>query len=372
MSKMIYKDFAVSIKSVDEDQHIIRAVFSTPIEDRMGEVIDQSGWLLDEYLKNPVVLFGHDHFRPSIGQMVDLAVIEGNLEGEVKFAVDEYDFAKTIYNLYKGGFMRAFSVGYQNLEAEAGEDGTMIHRKNVLFEISCVNVPANALALAKSKGIDVSCLEEKSVVAYHGFPTADENLEWSGSEAEMRMRKFCGGPDKEEMDFSKYKEGFAWFDETDKDNLRAYKLPHHDVIDGEMKTVWRGVAAAMAALLGARGGVDVPEADKKAVYNHLEKHYKQFDKEAPEFKSYTEEEIEKTFPELSQKYGRVLSSKNRKIIENAKTALESVLETDDEQRSADKRGLENKGRTPLASQGSLKKRIAVRTIRKAIRSLLTT
>lgn len=367
MSKMIYKDFAVSIKEVDESQNIIRAVFSTPIEDRQGEIIDQTGWLLDEYLKNPVVLFGHDHFQPAIGKVVDIAVLNGNLEGAIQFAANEYDFARTIYNLYKGGFMKAFSVGYQNLEAEENEDGTMVHKKNTLYEISCVNVPANALALAKSKGIDVSSLENKSVVPYHGFPMADEDMEWSGEEAEMRMRKFCGGPDKMDMDFSKYKEGFAWFDETDKENLRAYKMPHHDIVDGEMKTIWRGVAAAMAALMGARGGVDVPDADREKIYNHLAKHYKQFEKEPPEFKSYTEEEIKQMFSEI-QKYGKVLSAKNRKTIENAKSALEDVLSADEE-RSDDTRGVGANGRKPLASQG-IKKRIVIRTINKAVRSLL--
>jgi len=36
-----------------------------------------------------------------------------------------------------------------------------------------------------------------------------------------------------------------------------------------------------AALLGARGGVDIPSGDKRAVYNHLAAHYKEFDKVPP-------------------------------------------------------------------------------------------
>ena len=39
----------------------------------------------------------------------------------------------------------------------------------------------------------------------------------------------------------------------------------------------------MAALFGARGGVDIPSADRRPVYNHLAKHYKEFGKEPPEF-----------------------------------------------------------------------------------------
>jgi hypothetical protein len=58
-------------------------------------------------------------------------------------------------------------------------------------------------------------------------------------------------------------------------------LPHHDVIDGEISVVWNGVSAAMGALMGARGGVDIPADDVDPCYNHLAKHYKQYDKQPP-------------------------------------------------------------------------------------------
>ncbi|MBI4259241.1 MAG: phage prohead protein, partial [Actinobacteria bacterium] len=64
---------------------------------------------------------------------------------------------------------------------------------------------------------------------------------------------------------------------------QAYKLPHHELIDGELRVVWRGVASAMQVLLGARGGVDVPESDRKEVYRHLAEHYAEFGEEPPEF-----------------------------------------------------------------------------------------
>lgn len=40
----------------------------------------------------------------------------------------------------------------------------------------------------------------------------------------------------------------------------------------------------MNALLGGRGGVDIPADEREAVYRHLVGHYKQFDKEPPDFK----------------------------------------------------------------------------------------
>jgi hypothetical protein len=81
--------------------------------------------------------------------------------GAIQFVVKEYDFAKTIYNLYKGGYMRAFSVGFETpMESVEEMEGAIILREANLYEVSAVNVPANAMALAYSKGIDISPLRK--------------------------------------------------------------------------------------------------------------------------------------------------------------------------------------------------------------------
>lgn len=103
---------------------------------------------------------------------------------------------------------------------------------------------------------------------------------WNTEAACARIKKSATNED-ETIDIAKYKTGFAWHDKTD-DTLTAYKLLHHDVVEGKLVVVWRGVQAAMGALLGARGGVKIPDAERSAVYNHLTAHYKQFDREPPE------------------------------------------------------------------------------------------
>jgi len=83
-----------------------------------------------------------------------------------------------------------------------------------------------------------------------------------------------------EYDVDQLKRACAWFDSENPDVKGSYKLPHHRP-DGTV--VWHGVSAAMAVLMGGRGGVDLPAEDKRGVYNHLSKHYADFGKEPPEF-----------------------------------------------------------------------------------------
>jgi len=160
-------------------------------------------------------------------------------------------------------------------------------------ELSLVAVPgdreANIMVVEKllshaNDGENVSVKLERAV-GVHETPKAPEDYAWDADAAEQRIRKWAstdGSGDKDKIDWSKYREAFAWYDDKDPENFSSYKLPHHDIVDGRFCVVWRGVAAAMAAMRGARGGVDIPADDRDAVLRHLTAHYKQFDKEVPE------------------------------------------------------------------------------------------
>lgn len=72
---------------------------------------------------------------------------------------------------------------------------------------------------------------------------------------------------------------YAWVDPNgNPDAASSYKLPHHNA-NGSV--VWHGVVAAMARLM--QSNTQIPESDRKAVYNHLAGHYRQFQKEPPKF-----------------------------------------------------------------------------------------
>lgn len=110
------------------------------------------------------------------------------------------------------------------------------------------------------------------MIPYKKYPTADPDMAWDGP-AQIKA-----------ADVDTLLLICAWYDETKADVKGSYKLPHH--LAENKNVVWKGVTAAMGALLGARGGVDIPDDDRKGAFNHLAKHYKQFEKDPPEFKDY--------------------------------------------------------------------------------------
>jgi hypothetical protein len=121
----------------------------------------------------------------------------------------------------------------------------------------------------------------------HRSPKAPEDRPWSWhgtAEADK------GDAILERGGWEAFARTHAWYDPSadpeDNDPPRekqAYKLPHHELTDGEVRVVWHGVRSAMQVLMGARGGVDIPESDRKDVYRHLEEHYREFGKEPPDF-----------------------------------------------------------------------------------------
>jgi len=277
----VERDITVEIKQFSESDRSFWAVASTSTPDRFGDVIMQDGWILDQFKKNPVIPWGHDYTKPPVARAEEIYVDGDKLVFLAKFPEPgTYDLADTVFELYRQGFLKAFSVGFIPLEYEPNEHGGMTYKRQELLEISAVTVPANpeALMLAYKSML-------KAVPPKHTPPT-DEDMPWDKTKAIKQLRKWAskdGSGDKETIDWNKYAKGFGWYDENDKENFGAYKLPHHYVKDGQLITPWSGVKAAMAALLGARGGVNIPDSEKRKVYDHLAAHYRQFDKEPPEF-----------------------------------------------------------------------------------------
>lgn len=128
----------------------LRALISAETVDRSSERLLAAGVELDNYLRNPVLLWSHDASLPPIGRAV---AVEPE-PGVGVWAVNEFaptPFAQEIAGLYRDGFLNAFSVGFRPLELDTrqrvpGQQGATILRWE-LVEQSAVAVPANPDAL---------------------------------------------------------------------------------------------------------------------------------------------------------------------------------------------------------------------------------
>ena len=132
----------------------IRGMASTSDFDRAGDSISPDAWNksggLNNFKKNPIILFNHNYDRP-IGRATGLDVTDKGLELEAKISKSAPD---GVCDLVKDGVLGAFSVGFRVKDADYIEetDGLMI-KDAELFEVSVVSVPCNQAAtfsLAKS------------------------------------------------------------------------------------------------------------------------------------------------------------------------------------------------------------------------------
>jgi hypothetical protein len=109
----------------------------------------------------------------------------------------------------------------------------------------------------------------------HGTETSERS--WSGPKNETKLS------DKP----SALRKAHAWVDvDADPSTKSAYKFIHHEVgRDGNVGAAnVRAATSGIAVLNGGRGGADIPQQDRKGVYNHLARHLRDAGKEPPALK----------------------------------------------------------------------------------------
>lgn len=134
-------------------------VISTGAVDRDNDIVEVAGWDLDNFKKNPVVLFGHDYKSLPIAKAVEIGVDGGKLVATAEFA--DHEFASTVLRLIDGGFLRATSVGFNPKKYTINEERRGLDFTEVeLLEFSVVPVPANpeALMIAREFKADVEAM----------------------------------------------------------------------------------------------------------------------------------------------------------------------------------------------------------------------
>jgi hypothetical protein len=323
LTEQIAADLQARIKSLDfsviektlkakDTNGSFDVIISTEDLDRAGEIVRQDGWELANYKNNPIVLWGHDYYNLPIGICTETykTTYHGLPATGAKgifFSDDINPLAQQVRRMYDYGVKSGSNVGCTTsvgfIPKEFDEDNQRIITRAELLEFSFVPVPANqgvgpaagrALTFdeARELGINVSVMSQKGLFFSETLGVVPENVSEKKAEEGTKWSKpsLSDFTDKQWEDLSdtekKYIAGhFAWAKENPAASFGDLKLPHHDAKSGAV--VWSGVKAAMGALNGARGGVEV-EGDKKAVYEHLAAHYRQFDQEPPELKSLKE------------------------------------------------------------------------------------
>jgi hypothetical protein len=137
-------------------------VRSTAAADRNGYSTNPDGWEVDEYLKNPVFLWGHLDTLLPVGKSLDVWSEGGKLKIRVEFTpAGMVPFNDTVFEMYRQGFLNAVSAGWLPIEYEWVETETgweIAFSRQRLVEVSAVPVPADpgALRVAASAGLDVT------------------------------------------------------------------------------------------------------------------------------------------------------------------------------------------------------------------------
>lgn len=123
------------------------------------------------------------------------------------------------------------------------------------------------------------------VIASKNWPLAPKDRAWDAAAARDRIARWAGGPDKEKVDWSKYRPCFLYVDsDAGEDNYTSYKFPYVDIVDGKPHVVFRALMAIIAILNGGRGGTNIPDSAVESVYREAAKQYRRFGEEPPELK----------------------------------------------------------------------------------------
>lgn len=330
----------------------IKFRITTPQVDRDNDTVSVDGWSLEDYKKNPVVLWAHDYRVPPIARATSIIREAESLDSVAQFLEkDVMDFSYMIYQLYKKGFMNAVSVGFKPDEWTYDDArGGINFIKQSLMEYSAVPVPSNpgALTLARSAGIETAPLKRWAEnvlddweVSGSGLCLPKANIETLRKEADPKKIVQVGqvpvstekNGDQENTDKGSVKGdgstkliGPISYDvahpegtpKTEKDaewnplvegdqdgdfmkmsayakDEKSFLFLHHLPDKGHL-VVWDGVVRSMALLLGAKGDTQINSDERKKIYDHLAKHYEEFDEKAPDYK-YVAAQVLHTMPD---------------------------------------------------------------------------
>lgn len=284
---------AFEAKGVDNGNGDFEVVMTSESVDRDGDVILADGWDFSHYLKNPVVLWGHDFLGTPIGKVTEIRR-EGN-SWIAKGVFASTDKAQECRKLYDEGILKTVSVGFIIRKRK----GNVIEEKELL-ELSFVPIPSNRDARSLRAMQDLEGLMKKDAPIEEKGVLSDVHEAIKEQTWEVMEEKWKKYSDVARVTSALYEVwtrpevGMEQFDDLLKEAI--------DLLSG---------------LLGSRGAVEGKVADSA----------KNIDAKAV---------MEAMADAIGAKAGRVISSQNRKKISeavaamgSATTALQTLLDETD-------------------------------------------
>ena len=240
-------------------------ILSDGSEDRMGDVIVQSGWDLKNFKRAPIALFNHDR-NQVVGKWADVAVRDGKLTGFLELAAEGTSaLVDTIRKLIDQNILRAVSVGFRPLKSEPlNEDadkfgGPFKFLKSELLEASLVSIPANPNALAIAKGLPSDLLAEifakpgneypASAGARHGKP-AETKPQSTGT----KMNTIGQRIQSAQMEYSALRESLKEL--SGKEDLSQDETKRYEELPGQIEAAKKEVEKHQRAERALVGGDD--------------------------------------------------------------------------------------------------------------------
>jgi HK97 family phage prohead protease len=262
----------------------VRGWASTEGEDLDREFIHVGAFddHLGDFLRNPQMVWMHERgdtqglwetVRPETGKgywVEGYMVHLGGEQDDRRFAMVEEGLVRGLSVGFNGRYSPEF--GHWDMTDSDGyptRDSKWHWTKGCrLMEVSLCNIPCNpgaTIELAKAAGLQIT-VPDLTRGADHPddlpiAPCLDQA--WDAAAAGRRMAK--------------------WAQEAGDTAMTRYQLPCTDVIDGEVRVVWRGVVQCMAGLFDGRRGMNVPDADRPGIYRTLCRYYAKFGMTPPEY-----------------------------------------------------------------------------------------
>jgi len=316
----------------------IAAVFGSLIDTWTPTVIERGAFTKTLQDKKPeqVPFLWQHNVEEVMGYHTELHETELGLEIRAKVVPTGTNQERL--QLMKAGAVRALSIGFDPIRYEFEERGelpTLRHLHEVrLWETSAVTFGADPAA---------HIIDVQSVVPFQDLPLAARAYAWDPAAAEARVRAWA---QVDERPTPNYRRSYVWADPDSADSFEGFALPIADVIDGQLRAVPRAIFAAAATVQGARAGVTIPVHEVARVKTHLSRYFakmaQMFHDDAilapwdPTVQRLATLDLWgaaicpwaigsdlAAMRELSE--GKVLSAKNKQLLQDAVTALQALL-----------------------------------------------